>query len=144
MRDHRRLEVFRLADSLAILVYQTTRSFPEDERYGLTSQMRRAAVSVGANIVEGAARSSSLEFQRMLNIAYSSACELDYQISLARRLDYVSGTEHVALERLASRTCRALRSLILKIQQGVSTRASQASEEIDSNLASRPVGQSAS
>ena len=88
MRDHRKLEVFRLADDLALRVYALTKSFPENERYGLVSQLRRAAVSVAANIVEGAARQTRTDFVRMLTIAYGSACELEYELSLA----IVSGT----------------------------------------------------
>jgi four helix bundle protein len=112
MRDHRRLEVFRLADSLVLEIYRATKRFPDDERYGLTSQLRRAAVSVSANIVEGAARRTNPEFSHLLNIAYSSACEVEYQISLAVRLGYVSSHESAELALLAARTCRALRSLV--------------------------------
>lgn len=114
MRDHRKLEVFGLADSLALRVYDATRRFPEDERYGLTSQLRRAAVSIGTNIVEGAARHSSADFLRFLVIAYGSACELEYELSLAERLGYVPSRSH-ELQELASRTCKALRGLIAKI-----------------------------
>ena len=117
MRDHRRLQVFALADSLTLGVYEATKRFPDDERYGLTSQMRRAAVSVGANIVEGAARSSEADFLRLLSIAYSSACELEYEISLAMRLGYLCSAQYTPLERGASRTCRALRGLIGSIRK---------------------------
>jgi four helix bundle protein len=116
MRDHRKLEVFQLADSLALLVYEITRNFPADERYGLTSQLRRAAVSVGANIVEGTARTSRSDFLRLLTIAYGSACELEYEISLASRLGYIPQQHRDGLRELALRTCRALRSLIQAIR----------------------------
>lgn len=116
MRDHRKLEVFTLADELALRVYEVTRSFPEDERYGLTSQLRRAAVSIGANIVEGAARQSQSDFLRLLTIAYGSACELEYEISLANRLGFITQPHRTKLHNLASRTCRALRSLIQAIR----------------------------
>lgn len=112
MRDHRKLEVFCLADSLTLRLYLLTQRFPDDERFGLTSQIRRAAVSVGANIVEAAARPSRAEFRRMLTIAYGSACELEYEISLASRLGYLPGTDGADVHELASRTCRALRGLI--------------------------------
>jgi four helix bundle protein len=69
MRDHRKLEVFALADALALRVYEVTQRFPDDERYGLTAQLRKAAVSVAANIVEGAARPSQADFLRLLSIA---------------------------------------------------------------------------
>lgn len=116
MRDHRKLEVFSLADSLTLRVYRLTRSFPDDERFGLTSQIRRAAVSVGANIVEAASRPSRPEFRRLLTIAYGSACELEYEISLASRLGYWSELDGSDLHELASRSCRALRGLIESIR----------------------------
>jgi four helix bundle protein len=116
MRDHRKLEVFGLADSLAMRIYQVTRSFPEDEKYGLSSQLRRAAVSIGANIVEAAARPSQADFIRLLTIAYGSACELEYEISLADRLGYITSIDGPDLHILASRTCRALGSLIRAIR----------------------------
>jgi four helix bundle protein len=112
MRDHRKLDVFRLADALALRIYEATKAFPEDERYGLSAQLRRAAVSVAANIVEGAARSSQADFLRMLGIAYASACELEYEISLARRLGYVPPPTGPELSDLTSQTCRSLRGLI--------------------------------
>jgi four helix bundle protein len=116
MRDHRKLEVFGLADSLAIRIYRVTKSFPEDERYGLSSQLRRAAVSIGANIVEGAARPSPADFVRLLTIAYGSACELEYEISLADRLGYITSIDGPDLRSLASRTCRALGSLVRAVR----------------------------
>jgi four helix bundle protein len=116
MRDHRKLEVFTLADELALSVYAVTREFPDDERYGLTSQIRRAAVSVGANIVEGAARPTENDFVRFLTIAYGSACELEYEISLACRLNYVPPEHLTALQDQSSRLCRALRKFIEAIR----------------------------
>lgn len=115
MRDYRKLEVFNLADALALRVYECTRVLPEEERYGLTSQLRRAAVSIGTNIVEGAARTSHSEFARFLVVAYASACELTYELSLAERLGYLRNADDV--RELAARTCKALRSLILKVRQ---------------------------
>ena len=110
MRDHRKLEAFALADALVIHIYRLTCAFPKEERYGLTSQMRRAAISIGANIVEGSARSSEADYVRFLIIAYGSACELEYEISVAERLGYLPDDGDVRL--LASRTCRALRGLV--------------------------------
>ncbi|HEY6642280.1 four helix bundle protein [Povalibacter sp.] len=117
MRDHHKLEVFALADALTLRLYAATKRFPEDERYGLASQIRRAAVSVGANIVERAARPSRVEFARFLTIAYASACELQYEISLASRLGLMDAKDDAPLADLASRTCKALRSLILAVRK---------------------------
>ncbi|HKE94091.1 MAG TPA: four helix bundle protein [Povalibacter sp.] len=110
MRDHRKLDAFVLADALVIRIYQVTRAFPDEERFGLTSQIRRAAMSIGTNIVEGSARSSEADYVRFLTIAYGSACEVDYQVSIATRLGYLS--EDSDIVALASRTCRTLRGLV--------------------------------
>lgn len=112
MRDHRRLEAFSLADSLTLAVYQATKAFPAEERYGLSNQLRRSAVSVAANIVEGSARISEADYVRFLNMAYSSACELEYELSVASRLDYLKSNEARQLLENSSRTCKALRGLI--------------------------------
>ena len=76
MRDHKQLRAFELADEVALLIYQLTRKFPKEEVYGLTSQMRRAAVSVPSNIVEGCARESQAEYARFLGIAFGSLRKL--------------------------------------------------------------------
>ena len=78
MRDHTQLRAFELADEVAILTYRETRNFPKDEMYGLTLQMRRSAVSVPSNIMEGCARESQTEFLRFLEIAFASLRELRY------------------------------------------------------------------
>jgi len=91
MRDHMKLRAFELADEVVLLVYQATRRFPKEEMYGLTSQMRRAAISVPSNIVEGCARESQAEYLRFLEIAFSSLRELRYQCDLSKRLGYFDG-----------------------------------------------------
>jgi four helix bundle protein len=88
MRDHTKLRAFELADEIAVSIYRITSRFPKEEIYGLTSQMRRAAVSVPSNIVEGSARDSQAEYLRFLEIAFGSLRELHYQLELARRLEY--------------------------------------------------------
>ncbi len=89
MRDHRNLRAFQLADQLALLIYRETTCFPKEEMFGLTSQIRRAAVSVASNIAEGCGRSSDVDFLRFLDMANGSLRELQYQISLAQRLGYL-------------------------------------------------------
>ena len=88
MRDHTKLRAFELADEVAILIYRLTRGFSKEEIDGLTSQMRRAAVSVPSNIVEGCARKSQSEYLHFLEIAFGSLRELHYQFNLSRRLGY--------------------------------------------------------
>lgn len=95
MQDFRGLKVWEKAHKLTLEVYRTTRSFPEDERYGLTSQMRRAAASIGANICEGCGRETRPDFAHFLQIAAGSASELQYHFVLARDLGYVR-TDHCA------------------------------------------------
>ena len=91
MRDHTKLRAYQLADELAVQVYDATSVFPKSEMYGLTSQMRRAAVSVPSNIVEGCARESQSEYLRFLEIAFGSLRELHYQFFLSKRLGYFAG-----------------------------------------------------
>ena len=88
MRDHTKLRAFELADEVALLTYKFTASFPKTEQFGLTSQMRRAAVSVPSNIVEGCGRDSNADYLRFLDIAFGSLRELEYQASLATRLGF--------------------------------------------------------
>ena len=117
MRDHTKLRAFELADEVAILVYKVTADFPKEELYGLTSQMRRAAVSVPSNIVEGCARDSQSDYLRFLYIAFGSLRELHYQLSLAKRLGFLKGKESsliqpkiIEAEKVLSGLIRALRS----------------------------------
>jgi four helix bundle protein len=89
MRDHNKLRAFQLADEVTVFIYKMTIQFPREEIFGLTSQMRRAAVSVSSNIVEGSARESEREYLRFLEIAFGSLRELKYQFGLACRLGYI-------------------------------------------------------
>ena len=89
MRPHHKLEAWNQAVELVAEVYRKTDSFPKEERYGLTSQIRRAAVSIPANIAEGAARFSSKEFAGFLSNAQGSASELETELLIAHRLGYL-------------------------------------------------------
>ena len=112
IRDHRKLRVFELADEVALMIYRVTRGFPKEEVYGLTSQMRRAAVSVPSNIVEGCARESQPEYFRFLEIAFASLRELHYQFSLSKRLGYLEGQDIHSSESKIKETEKVLNALL--------------------------------
>jgi four helix bundle protein len=109
-QDFRDLVVWRKADQVALGVYEITTAFPRHERYSLTSQMQRAAVSVPANIVEGFGRRSAPEKARFYNIAEASAAELQYYLLLSRKLKYWKGPS--TLEDLLEEIRRMLRALV--------------------------------
>ena len=117
MRDHRKLKAFQLADDLALHVYSATALFPRGEQFGLTTQMRRAAVSIPSNIVEGCARKTQADYLRFLDISYGSACELQYQASLAHRLGYLKKTPHDSLDKKCTETCKVLNGLIRSLRE---------------------------
>ena len=96
-RPHRKLVVWQKAMELVGEVYKATHTFTKIEEYGLSSQMRRAAVSVPSNLAEGAARKGSKEFKQFLNIAQGSISELDTQVELANMLGYMSSEMHKEL-----------------------------------------------
>jgi four helix bundle protein len=116
MRDHTKLRAFELADEVALLVYQVTAGFPKEELYGLTSQMRRAAVSVPSNIVEGCARDSQTEYLRFLTIAFGSLRELSYQLGLSKRLGFMDKEESSLLESKIVETEKVLNGLIRSLR----------------------------
>jgi four helix bundle protein len=116
MKSFRDLKVWQKAHQLALAVYKSTRSFPKDEIYGLTSQMRRAASSVPANIAEGCGREGDAEFGRYLQISMGSASELAYHLLLARDLNYVQGATYEDLTKHVTEVKRMLASLLRKVK----------------------------
>ena len=106
------MKVFQFADELAVAVYRRTTSFPKEEMFGLTAQMRRAAVSIPSNIVEGAARHTEADYIRFLDIAYGSARELEYQVTLAKRLGFFAADAAKELTRRTVEVSRVLNGLI--------------------------------
>ena len=101
-----------MADEVAVLVYQVTAGFPREELYGLTSQMRRAAVSVPSNIVEGCARNSQADYLRFLTVAFGSLRELHYQIGLSKRLGFLDSQDCSLIEPKIVETEKVLNGLI--------------------------------
>ena len=89
MKSVEELDVFKLSHEMALAIYELTRNFPEEEKFGLTSQMHRAAYSVSMNLVEGANRLNSKEYRQFVGIAKGSAGEATYQLLLARDLKYI-------------------------------------------------------
>lgn len=110
-RDHRKLDAFKLADELALAVYAVTSELPPSERYGVQSQIRRAAVSTPTNIVEGCARDSQGDYLRFLDIAFASCRELLYLVSLAVRLSLLDENEAKRISALGERVAGALLNL---------------------------------
>ena len=94
MRPHEKLDVWCKSIDLVTAIYSITKSFPGEERYGLTSQIRRAAVSIPANIAEGAARQTDREFHQFLSIAQGSSSELETELLIAKNLGYLTPDEH--------------------------------------------------
>ncbi len=112
MRDHNKLKAFALADEVTVLVYRSTARFPKEEQYGLTSQIRRAAVSVPSNIVEGCARESQADYLRFLTMAFGSLRELRYQLGLSNRLEFLGNHDWSLLEPKIVETEKVLNALI--------------------------------
>ena len=95
----RNLRIWQLADDLALRVYELTRDFPNEELYGLTSQLRRAALSIPTNIVEGYSRKGDRELAHFLNIAFASMSEVKYLLHFAGRLGYLSNNSLKEMEK---------------------------------------------
>jgi four helix bundle protein len=117
MRDYTKIEAWKLADDLTMLIYQITKSFPKEELYGLTNQLRRAASSVPANIAEGSARGTQKDYLHFLYIARASLTEAHYFVHLSKRLGYVGDEKHAELESLFRRTFACLIGLISAVEK---------------------------
>ncbi len=117
MRDHTKLRAFELADELVVSVYRATAGFPREELYGLTSQIRRAAVSVPSNIVECCARDSEADYVRFLYIAFGSLRELRYQLNLSKRLGFLCASDSTLIEPNVVETEKVLNGLIRSLRK---------------------------
>lgn len=116
MKDFRQLQVWEKSHQLALAVYKATKEFPKEELYGLTSQIRRANMSIPTNIAEGCGRGTDPDFARFLQIAMGSASETEYQLLLARDLDFLQNDVYKKLNNDVEEVKRMLASLIIKIR----------------------------
>jgi four helix bundle protein len=112
MRNYAELKAFQLSDALVLLIYRATEKFPKQEMFGLTNQLRRAAIFTVSNIVEGASRYLEVDFLRFLDMAYGSVCEVEYQVSLAFRLGYIEESQYRILSEKCSETAKVLNGVI--------------------------------
>ncbi|HEY6352556.1 MAG TPA: four helix bundle protein [Candidatus Angelobacter sp.] len=117
MKDFKELKVWHKAYALSLEVYEKSRGFPREEIYGLTSQLRRATVSVGANIAEGCGRRSDGEFIRFLQIARGSTMEMEHHLLLARDLKFLTSDAYQDLEKKVAELQRMLTSLVASIEK---------------------------
>jgi four helix bundle protein len=115
MKDFRDLHVWERSHGLALAIYAATMKFPREELYGLTSQIRRCTVSIGANIAEGCGKMGNNEFQRFLQIAAGSASELDYELLLAKDLGYLPEPDYARIADELSQIRKMLSSLLRKV-----------------------------
>lgn len=115
-RDPNKLKVFDLADELVVEVYRATRGFPVEERYGLQAQLRRAAVSVPTNIVEGCARNSEKDYLHFVDVAIASASEVRYLLRLSGRLGILQKASEEALVRRYDDLIRSLQRLLSSLR----------------------------
>ena len=118
MQDFKKLSVWQKSHTLTLQVYSVTATFPKHEIFGLTSQMRRAAASIPANIAEGSCRGGSREFARYLQVAVGSAGELEYHLLLAADLMFLKRDESKQLELQVTEVKRMLTGLIRRVGMG--------------------------
>jgi four helix bundle protein len=124
MGDFRKLGTWQRAHKLALQVYRSTQGFPENERYGLMTQLRRAAVSVVSNIAEGAGRRNDRELARFLSIARGSVRELECQLLLSRDLGYIGSADWGVLDADTQEVSRMLNGLMKRVRATTSPASS--------------------
>jgi four helix bundle protein len=121
-KPHKKLDVWKAGMELALGIYKVTNKFPAEEKYGLTTQMRRAAVGIPSNIAEGSARQGKKEFKNFLSIAQGSLSELDTQMELALLLEYVDPEKFQILDNLMVRIDKMLTGLIRSLTKNTESR----------------------
>ncbi len=118
---YRELSVWQKAMDLVTRVYQVTASFPKDELYGLTSQIRRSAISLPSNIAEGASRHTTKDFLRFISITHGSLAELETQLQISRNLDFIGDDQFVSLQRPLSEIGKMLNGLQKSLEEKLAT-----------------------
>jgi len=118
MKDFRKLNVWQKAHLLTLETYKVSRAFPKDELYGLTSQIRRACISIPANIAEGCGRDGEAEFGRFLQIAQGSASELEYHFLLAHELKFLEDKDFESLSNQVEEIRRMMTTLMKRLRSG--------------------------
>ena len=118
-KSYKELIVWQKAHSFVLTVYSLSEKFPKSELYGLTSQFRRAAVSIAANIAEGYVKKSPTDKIRFFNISQGSLEECSYYIVLSKDLNYITEEQSISLEKLLGETERLLNTYITKIQSTI-------------------------
>jgi four helix bundle protein len=126
MRNYRELEVWQESHKLTLELYKLSRQFPKEEMYGLTSQLRRAAVSIGANLAEGCGRRTSPELARFVRIAMGSASELDYHLLLVRDFEFITSEQYGWLSKDLVRVRKMLTGLLSSIEAQISGKGNSA------------------
>ena len=116
-RDFTKIKAWQHADDLCVEVYQLTRRFPKEELYGLTSQVRRAAVSVAANIAEGAGRQTKKDYLHFLYVANASLAEVRYHLHLSHRLTFLTSDQYAQIQVSQAEVARTLRGLIKAVEK---------------------------
>ncbi|MDY7039174.1 MAG: four helix bundle protein [Thermodesulfobacteriota bacterium] len=116
LKNYKELNVWQKSYELYLRIYRITAKFPNEERYGLTSQIRRAAVSIPSNIAEGYGRKTTLDYVRMLYISYGSVCELETQILLAGDLGYIEKGRLGTAKQHIAEIERMLKALIASLE----------------------------
>lgn len=111
LKPHKKLDVWKMSMELSKTIYRLTAEFPGDEKFGLISQMRRAAVSIPSNLAEGAARNSGNEFRHFLSIARSSLSELDTQLDLSQQLGFITERARLDIDPVMVRVDKMLYAL---------------------------------
>ncbi len=116
LKNYKELKVWQKSYQLCLEIYRITVKFPKEEKYGLTSQIRRSAVSIPSNIAEGYGRKTTLDYTRMLYISYGSVCELETQVLLAGDLDLIEKGELSTLNKDIAEIERMLKALIKSLE----------------------------